>query len=151
LTFIYKKFIPAIVYFIIITVLFCLPSSALPDTGGNWFQDYHIDKLIHATIFGILVFIFCRPIQLKGFFNSIVTKIYFLIAIIFCFYGILIEFIQKWWIKGRSFDGYDILADAVGCFIGYAIAKRIVKKTKQPTTEELQTQLMDYAKKFVSK
>jgi hypothetical protein len=150
LTFIYKKFIPAIVVFIIATILLCLPPSALPDTGGNWFEKYQLDKLVHFIMFTVLVFMFCRPIQLKGFLTSLVTKIYFIIAIVFCIYGFIMELIQKWFV-GRSFDGWDILADAAGAFFGYYLAKRIAKKLKPPTSDELQTQLMDYTKQFIQK
>jgi VanZ family protein len=151
LTFVFKKFIPAIIVLIVVTVLLCLPGSSLPTPSGDWFHNYQVDKLIHACIFAVLVYLFCRPIQLKGFFTSIITKIYFFIAIICTIYGFIMELVQKWFIHGRGFEGWDIMADAVGCLIGYFIAKTIVKKVKQPTKEELQEQLMDYAKKFVQK
>jgi VanZ family protein len=151
LTFVLKKFIPAFVILLIVTVLLCLPGPSLPTPSGDWFHRYQVDKIIHITIFAVLVYMFCRPIQLKGFFTSIITKIYFLIAVICIIYGFIMELIQKWFIPGRGFEGWDIMADAVGCLIGYFIAKTIVKKVKQPSTEELQSQLMDYAKKFVQK
>jgi hypothetical protein len=151
LTFVFKKFIPAIVVFVLATVLLCLPGSALPDTGGNWFNKYQVDKIIHIIIFGSLTYLFCRPIQLKGFFTNIITKLYFIIAIIFTIYGVIIEFVQKWWVAGRSFDSGDILADAIGCFLAYFIAKNIIKKQKPPSKEELQNQLRDYAQQFLKK
>jgi hypothetical protein len=149
LGFVLKKFIPAFAALIIATVLLCLPKQALVNPGGDWFNKYHIDKLIHIIIFAILVYLFCRPIRLKGFLTSIITKAYFLIAILMTIYGVMMEFVQKWWVSGRDFDGWDILADAVGSFIGYLIAKRIIKKIKPPTQEELQNQLVDYAKQFI--
>jgi VanZ family protein len=151
LTFVLKRFWPALLLLLIVTVLLCLPASTLPKTGGEWFSKYYVDKIIHAIMFATLVYMFCRPVQLKGFLTNIITKIYFLITILFVVYGLIMELIQKWFIVGRSFEGLDILADAVGAFIGYFIAKSIVKKQKPPTQEELQNQLMDYAKRFVQK
>ena len=37
-------------------------------------------------------------------------------------YGLLMEFVQKYFIPHRSFDLYDVLADATGCIIGYFFA-----------------------------
>ncbi len=128
-----------------------IPCSTLPDTGGNWFADFKVDKIIHALIFAVLVFMFCRPIQLKGFLTNLVTKIYFLIAILGTVYGFVMELIQKWFIPGRAFEGLDILADAVGCFIGYFVAKTIVKRQKPPTADDLQKQLLGMMDKYVKK
>lgn len=151
MTFVFKKFIPAFITLVVVTVLLCLPKSTLPDAGGDWFNKYQVDKVIHFIIFAFLTYMFCRPIQLKGFFNTIITKIYFLIAVISSIYGFIMELVQHWFIPGRDFDGWDIVADIVGSFFGYFIAKRIVKKQKPPTSEELQAQLVEYAKKFVQK
>ncbi len=150
MTFIYKKFLPAVLLLIVSTILFCLPGRTFNQVDLSFFGNLPIDKILHAIIFALLVFFFCRPIQFKGFLTSIVTKLYFLIAIIFVIYGVIIEFIQDWFIPNRSFEGYDILADAIGCFIGYYIAKYIAKKQVPPTTDELKQQAVDYAKEFIN-
>jgi len=55
-------------------------------------------------------------------------KIFFQIMILGFLYGIAMELVQKYFIPFRSFDLGDILADGVGCFIGYLISiKRFVK------------------------
>jgi VanZ family protein len=151
LTFLYKKFVPAVISFIIATVLLCLPASSLPKTNGNWFHDFQVDKLIHICIFGFLVFMFCRPIRIKGFLNELITKIYLFIAIAFCLYGILIEFIQKWFIPGRGFELFDIVADIIGCFTGFFIARTLLRRIKKPTKEELTNQVKAYARQFLQK
>jgi VanZ family protein len=151
LAFLYKKFIPAGISFIIITVLLCLPAYSLPQTNGNWFHDFQVDKLIHICIFAFLVYMFCRPIRIKGFLNEIITKIYLFIAIAFCFYGIFIEFIQKWFIPGRGFEFLDIIADIIGCFTGFFIARSILKRIKKPGKEELTSQIKGYARQFLQK
>ncbi len=148
---VFKKFIPAFLFLVFVTVLFCLPGSAFPDTNFGIWKFVQLDKLIHIIIFTLLVFLFCRPIQLKGFFTNILVKFYIVVGMVFIVYGIFIEIIQELFIKGRSFEALDILADTIGCFIGYFIAKKIAKKQVPPTSDELQSQLMDYAKGFVGK
>jgi len=37
-------------------------------------------------------------------------------------YGIAMEIVQKYFIPFRSFDVGDIIADAIGCFVGYLIS-----------------------------
>jgi len=39
-----------------------------------------------------------------------------------CFYGIAMEFVQKYFIPFRSFDLGDIIADGIGCAAGYLFA-----------------------------
>ena len=42
-------------------------------------------------------------------------------------YGIAMEIVQKYFIPFRSFDIGDIIADAIGCVVGYLIS---IKKFK---------------------
>lgn len=149
MTVLFKRFIPALLYLIVCTILLCLPKQSLPDTGIGWFNVYHIDKLIHAILFAILVYLFCSPIRLKGFLNNVITKIYFVIFLVGVFYGFIMELVQKYFIAGRSFEGLDIVADAVGAFIGYSVAKKQLQKQVPPSTEELLSEAKKYAKDFV--
>lgn len=148
MNFILVRFIPAIIYLILITVLFCLPGSTFADADQDWLKVYHVDKLVHAVLFAILVFLFCRPIQLRGHLTKALLVIYFLILVIAIIYGVVIEFIQMA-IPGRGFDGLDILADSIGAYIGYRIAKNIIKKQKPASLDELKKEAMDYAKEYV--
>lgn len=55
-------------------------------------------------------------------------RVFFQIMIVGFVYGILMELVQKYFIPYRSFDIIDILADGVGCVMGYFISlKRFVK------------------------
>ena len=44
-------------------------------------------------------------------------------------YGIIMEFVQKYFVPGRSCDVKDMLADAAGCGVGlvYSISRYIKK------------------------
>jgi len=38
------------------------------------------------------------------------------------FFGIAMEIVQKYWIPGRDYDTYDIIADMFGAGIGYGVS-----------------------------
>ncbi len=117
-----KSFVPAICAFIVATLLFCLPGDRLSEAG--WLEELELDKVVHVGLFAGLVFLWCLPLQ------SLIEKperrkvIYGLIAIAFMAYGVAIEFIQRDLIPYRSFDVYDIVADTIGCAIGWITIRK---------------------------
>ena len=123
----FLRFIPAIIWFIFTVVLLCLPGSKIPKY--TFLTLIHADKWVHIAMFGILCFLFNQ-----AFCKLVVTKkglrIY-LFAVTFSgiAYGTIMEFVQKYWIPGRSFDVFDILADTIGCLLalGYCHRKFILK------------------------
>lgn len=46
------------------------------------------------------------------------------IAIIAFLYGIGMEFVQRYLVLNRSFDGGDIIADGIGALAGYLFSSR---------------------------
>ena len=117
------RILPALSWVIFVTVLLCLPGSALPKE--SWFDKIWLDKWIHVILFLIMVFLWCRYVS-----KSEGKKIRYFrqIAIYFFMYGIAMEFVQKYFIPNRSFDLKDILADGLGCSIGLLISGRYIKK-----------------------
>ena len=115
--------LPALTWVIIVTVLLCLPGSALPEE--SWFDKIWLDKWIHIILFLIMVFLWCWYVS-----GSEGKKIRYFrqIAIYFFMYGIAMELIQKYFIPHRSFDLKDILADGLGCGIGLFISGWYIKK-----------------------
>ena len=49
-------------------------------------------------------------------------------GIYFFLYGIVMEFVQKFFIPNRSFDIGDIAADGVGCILGVLLSVRLYIK-----------------------
>jgi VanZ family protein len=104
-------------------VLLTLPGSDLPKI--SWFNAIHGDKLVHIGMFAFISFLWCWP-----FYKSNLTpkkqKTWFLLIAVLAFtYGIAMEFVQKFYVPGRSFEIDDMIADGAGSFIGY-IAARII-------------------------
>ena len=114
---------PAILWFITVTVLLCLPGTAFPHE--KWYNKIWLDKWIHIFLFAILTILFCRA----G--SAVLGKKLRLLAYIAigCFiYGVVMEFIQKYFIPFRSFDVGDIIADGIGSALGLIISIRVYIK-----------------------
>ena len=125
-----RTFWPASVFLIAVTALFCLPGKALP--SHNWFDIIHLDKWIHVFLFATLVVLWIFPFT---FLKITIHKFYFIslgLSLVMLLYGIVMEFVQHFWIPDRSFDLFDIISDGVGCIIGLFVtitrsAKRLSK------------------------
>lgn len=68
-----------------------------------------------------MCFLFMLP--LKNNKHSVL--LFISIAVLFFIYGIAIEFIQRDFVKNRSFDLGDIIADTIGCFLALVV---VIKK-----------------------
>ena len=117
-----KSFLPAACAFIIATFLFCLPGDRLSEAG--WLEELELDKVVHIGLFAGLVFLWGLPFQLLIENADRRNLIYGLITFGFIIYGVAIEFIQRDFIPFRSFDLYDIVADTVGCAIGWITIRK---------------------------
>lgn len=109
-----------ILYFIAITILLLLPGKAFPQE--TFLSKIYFDKWVHISIFMMLVILWGR--SYKTDMDAISTTS-LLILLLSIGYGVVIEFIQEEYIPYRSFEVGDILADAVGAFIGWVI---VIKK-----------------------
>lgn len=88
------------------------PGKDLPPV--SLFQ--HADKLIHAVLFfGFVLF--------WGIWSGKVSRIW--LWIVFgILYGLGLEFYQKAFVPGRSFDLWDGIADSAGAFLGAWFLRR---------------------------
>ena len=102
----------AVIWLLIISVLFFLPGSAFPKE--NWLDDIYFDKWVHLGFFALLLFLwrFYLPALIK--YDGIVL----LAALV---YGLAVECIQHYWIANRSFDVGDVVADLAGAFLGLLV------------------------------
>jgi VanZ family protein len=107
----------AVTWFLVTTILLCLPGSAFPKE--NWFDKIWLDKWIHIGLFGVLAFLWCLAV-----FTERLRKIPLSLQIAFycLLYGIVMEFIQKYFVPNRSFDIGDIFADGIGSTLGSVLS-----------------------------
>ena len=113
-----KIFLPAIAWWVFSLVLFTMPGSKIPAAG--WFEVIQVDKWVHAFLFLVLVYLIYHP-YLQRRISSKNNRWTWSIPAAALGYGILIEILQHGVIPNRSFDAWDIAADAVGCFIAWYV------------------------------
>lgn len=106
------SFLPALVWLTITFILMVMPASDIPQ--APIFNIIYFDKWVHIGMFSILTLLWGYP-----FFRSNIASrnLFALITICAILYGILMELVQKFFTSDRSFDYFDILADAVGCLL----------------------------------
>lgn len=122
----FSLFIPAIIWVIITTVLLVLPGPDIPSV--SFLDKIYFDKWVHAGLFGGMTFLFGYPF-IK---NSTATKkLLIYIAIVCALYGVAMEYVQKYFAFERDFDYYDMVADGVGCIIGYFVAIALKRKLEK--------------------
>ncbi len=120
------SFGPLVLWFIISTILLTLPGSAFPQE--NWLGKIWFDKWVHIGMFAIMAFFGCWAIHKKHTDVKKLRQSFLLIGLSCLCYGIVMEFVQKYFIPNRSFDGGDIIADGIGCVVGVLYShKRYIK------------------------
>ena len=122
-----NSFIPAITWWLVVLVLMCTPGKDFPELG-SWTELIKLDKLIHTGIFGLMAYLFMRPIAVRDISASEKKQIFLKIAIASSIWGLTIEFIQHFWIPGRSMDIMDFVADTIGCILAYIYSKKYLIK-----------------------
>lgn len=110
-----RYFLPLFFWLIICTVLFTWPGSSLPKT--SWLDKIWFDKWVHIGLIASLLLL-----GAWGFYRyrnrqlEIRTIIYLVIA--FSLYGLAMEYVQLYFVKNRSFDNGDVVADVIGAVAG---------------------------------
>lgn len=122
----FKKFLPGIAWFFIVGILTLTPGSDIPKVG--WLDKIkNFDKVVHAGLFGGLTFLFCLPYFNFPFSYYQKTNHFIRISLAAIIWGITIEFLQRFFVPGRSFDLADWIADSIGVLIAFWVCRKIVK------------------------
>ena len=121
------KFLPGIAWFLFVLILICLPGKSIPEAG--WLDFIDVDKLVHAGLFGGIVFLFCRPFRKTSFERNEKVRLFIRITLATCIWGITTELIQKYFVPGRQFDLMDWAADSLGAIIAFFVSKRWFART----------------------
>lgn len=118
----FKKFLPGITWFFIVVVLTCMPGRDVPKI--NWLDGIYFDKWVHAGMFGGLTFLFCWPFY-KSNFSARQRLFYFIkIALAASVWGLIIEFIQKFYVVSRDFELLDWAADSFGALLAFLFCRK---------------------------
>lgn len=116
----WKYLMPFLLWTAFILVASLLPSSEFPKV-----QVVNFDKVVHAGIYFLLVFL--------GWFGfhkqrAVSSKLFFTLCTSCILFGFIIEVLQGTCTATRQFDWYDVIANTVGVLLFAAIIKW-VKKT----------------------
>ena len=111
---IFSKILP--IYWAFLTYMLLRPGE---ENHEYWFMFNGIDKVLHISIFAMLGFVFMAA------FSKIRFSYFFQIILIYAF---LTEILQDAMGLGRSMETLDIVADTIGCLIGYSIYKLMIKR-----------------------
>lgn len=122
-----KKFLPGIAWFFLVLILICLPGDDLPKVG-DWMSAIYFDKWVHVGLFSILAFLFMIPFCNSDIPLTIKWSFIIKIAISVSIWALTTEFIQKFFIPGRSFDLLDWAADSVGVVLAVFICRKLYLK-----------------------
>lgn len=117
------KFLPGIAWFFILLVLVFLPGKDVPNT--DWLLIASFDKLVHAGLFGGLVFLFCMPFKKATLGKQQKINLFLRIMLATIVFGLTTELIQKYFIPGRQYDLMDWLADSIGALLAYLLSRRL--------------------------
>ncbi|WP_307724841.1 VanZ family protein [Chryseobacterium rhizosphaerae] len=111
---IFSKILP--IYWAFLTYMLLKPGV---ENQEYWFMFSGIDKVLHLCIFAALGFSFIAT------FPRIKFSYFFQIILIYAF---LTEILQEEMGLGRSMETLDIVADTIGCLIGYYTYKILIKR-----------------------
>lgn len=109
-----------VLYTTIITIIFLVPISA----GTH--IDLPIDKFVHFTLHAALIFLWLTFFYAKGAIKKWQNLLG--LCLLTIFYGIIIEILQELLTRTRNADVWDVIANIIGCTIGFLLFK--VLKTK---------------------
>jgi VanZ family protein len=123
-------FVPAVLWFIVTIILLTLPGNDLPHSP--LFDFPYFDKYVHLVMFFLLTTLFCFPFSTIKAKQSYITRVFLKITLCVISYGIIIEFVQKFFTTTRSFDVIDILFDSVGSLSGLVAIRQYAFKKIGP-------------------
>ena len=119
----FKKFAPAIAWFIAVLVLVILPGESLP-TEHEWMEVAFLDKWVHSFMFALLTFLFLLPVAQSSLFRQQKRHYFIRICLSACIWGLTTEYIQGFYIPTRSFDLVDWLADSIGVLTAFIYCRK---------------------------
>jgi VanZ family protein len=117
----------AILWFVFLTILLTLPGSALPQE--SWLNNITgLDKMIHIGLFAGLTFLWSGSLIKIKKISLPMQQLFVWVALGSSVYGIIMEYVQKYFIPNRSFDLWDIMADTIGSIAGLVFATKVYIK-----------------------
>jgi VanZ family protein len=112
-------------WLLLIMLLTLTPGNALPETS-LWEELISFDKVVHFLLFCILVLLLIVGFKKQYTYDQVRSKAVPLAITIGVFYGVLIEVMQNF-VDGRFMEFMDMVANTIGCGLGYGLFYLIYK------------------------
>lgn len=109
------KYWPTITVTLLIIIAVLLPGRAIPGVGI-----FQFDKLVHFIMFFVWATAVRRDFPSGAFSKIIIT------GLVFSFFTEVLQIVAE----DRTFDLYDMLADAVGLIVGLWLAPYVLRIVK---------------------
>lgn len=103
-----------------IMLLTLMPASDVP--RWPWAAQVHLDKFVHAFLFGVQAVLLGLAIATRRTWRS-PAQPFFLVLLIALLFGALIEVLQENMDIGRHGDVWDLMADGAGALLGYSFLR----------------------------
>lgn len=111
-----SSFIPGILWLILATILHCIPGEMIP--RQDWINKLSLDKLVHISLFAALFLLWFWPLS-RMYQQSLKSgKVMLWVGLAAVSYGVSMEFVQHYFVKHRSFEILDMIADSTGVLAG---------------------------------
>jgi hypothetical protein len=122
---------PGVVWLAIIFTLLVLPSRDVqaPSVWAQFLGRIHFDKIVHFSLFGILVGLWTIPYASRHS-PAANTRFFLIICISACAFGALMEFVQLYF-TDRDYENGDIVADSLGAITGMIVSMLWVRRRRR--------------------
>lgn len=120
----FTRFLPLVIWISIVFILLTLPAK---DFGSVEIRIPNFDKLVHAGLFGGIVFLY--GIAVITIHGQRIKNTTIIVTIFACIYGCAMEYVQRDCLHPpRDFSYGDMTADAAGAIVGYFVIRWITAK-----------------------
>jgi len=127
--FFFKNFWPGIIWGCVILALTLLPGNYFPQVGSFW-NLFSPDKLVHLFIFGVFGFLLLTGTY-KQYPDTINRYIFVWPLLVVVLMGVVTETLQAVLPIGRDANIYDLIANIIGCLLGWVTFSELRKKKKK--------------------
>jgi len=117
---IWKTYIPASLWFLLILIGSLIPPNNIPDIQFS-------DKLIHAIFYGILAFLLFLAVDQQNKKTNTLVSRWKAVLFIGLSAGAVVELIQMYLTESRSGEWLDVIANISGMLIALIIAEKLKK------------------------
>jgi VanZ family protein len=118
-----KAYLPGLLWLLFVTGLSVMPGVQLPQ-----FRLFSADKLAHAFVYGMLVLLLAYGFRRQRGELPLFRPAGLFFVLFSSGYGALMEWVQWAFIPGRFFELDDMLANALGALLGWAIWRLVQRK-----------------------